>query len=754
LLALYAVAVFANAALLFTVELLFGKLVLPHLGGTAAVWGTCMMFYQGALLAGYLYAHMAIQRLGTRRAAVLQLAVLAAACAVLPVEVARGWSPPSTGTPVLWLLGLLTVSLGLPFFALSAGAPLLQRWYADAVPGADPYPLYAASNAGALVALVAYPALIEPSVTLSRQAVGWTAGFIALLIVLVFCAIGVWRSPHHVAQATTSPAVHENVGPAQETRRSEPDRGWSPGEIGRWLLLSAVPSSLLLSVTSYLTTDVAPLPMLWVVPLGLYLLTYIVAFGIGARRIPTWFAAATRLTVIPLMLITAMHLTLRMTAGLVLHLVAFVLVALLCHAKLAATRPPVERLTAYYTWISAGGLLGSAVNVLIAPTLFNANYEYPLALVAGLSLAAAGSSAARGHAEATASLNRVGARQLGLDVMLGLAIAVGLAVLWWVLGKLVFLPPLGRKATLLIVAAVALLAAAERPRRSAVVGLSVLAALLTLDATAGEVRILERARSFYGTYTVQAMGANEQEVHKLVHGSTVHGVQRWAAGERTEPLSYYARSGPIGDAFAALPARVTGGRIASVGLGAGSLACYSRPGSRWTFYEIDPEMLRIARDTTRFSYLANCAPSARVVLGDARLALARTPDAGIDLLILDAFTSDAIPVHLLTREAFQLYAAKLASGGVLLVHVSNRYLDLLRLVAGTSREASLVGITRTSAPSSAEMVQGVTVAQWIALAAKTSDLGSLRDRSSWQPLPASQQLWTDDFSNLLSVIRR
>jgi hypothetical protein len=376
-LALFALVVFANAALLFTVEPLFGKLVLPLLGGTSAVWSTCMMFYQGVLLGGYLYAHFGGRLLGGRAFAGVHLALFALACVTLPIQVAVGWTPPTTGTPVPWLLGLLGVSLGLPFFVLSAGAPLLQRWYADTAPqGADPYVLYAASNAGSLMALLAYPALLEPLATLRAQSLGWSVAFVLLALLFGACALRLWRASGSVGGVLNDPG---SAVVAPTTVR---------GQRPRWLLLSAIPSSLLLGTTSYLTTDIAPVPLLWVVPLALYLITFIVAYGAGARRVPDWLPRAARLLLIPTVLVTVLEVRVPIGPTLAWTLATFVAVALVCHLRLAAERPAPAHLTEYYAWISLGGLLGSAFNVLVAPGLFDAAYEYPLALVAALVLMA------------------------------------------------------------------------------------------------------------------------------------------------------------------------------------------------------------------------------------------------------------------------------------------------------------------------------------------------------------------------------
>ncbi|GJG86421.1 hypothetical protein tb265_16020 [Gemmatimonadetes bacterium T265] len=723
-LCVFVAATFANAALLFLVEPLFSKLVLPVLGGSSAVWTTCMLFYQGVLLAGYAYAHLGARWLGPRRHGALHLALVAASCAALPVALARGWSPPAAGTPVLWLLGLLTVSLGAPFFCLSAGAPLLQRWFAatDHPARHDPYFLYAASNAGSLLALLAYPTLVEPRIAVHAQSRAWSVAYLALGVGLACCAAVVWTA----RGAAGRPAAAD--APAITWRRR-----------GRWLALSAVPSSLLLGVTTHLSTDVAPVPLLWVVPLALYLVTFIWAFARPGRASTQAAARLQTLLVVPLLFVSALALQVPILPALVWHLLAFFVTALVCHVRLAADRPEVGALTAYYVWMSAGGVLGGVVNALVAPAVFAGVYEYPLAMVAGLGLA-------RATLPAAGRLTSWGQDS---------GVAAGLGLVAWVAGRSVLAhPAIGLRlgAFLLVsVAALGLLALGERPRRFAL-GAGAVALGFAL-AHAGVDGVELRARSFYGAYEVRRVATADATFQLLVHGTTVHGAQNVAPARAREPLTYYARSGAVGDLFAALPPRVTGGRVGVVGLGTGSLACYARPGSRWTFFEIDPLIVQIARGSGAFSYLQRCTPHAAVVLGDARVALSRVAPGTFDLLLLDAFTSDAVPTHLLTTEAFRQYARVLAPGGVLAVHVSNKYLALDRVVAGAADALGWTALTRTSTPDAAAQRGWVQEARWIAIARQPGDEGTLASRPGWAALRAAPVAWRDDFANVLAVFR-
>jgi SAM-dependent methyltransferase len=731
LLLVFTLTTFANAALLFLVEPLFSKLVLPLLGGSSAVWTTCMLFYQGVLLAGYVYVHLGSRWLGARRQAAVHLALFAASCLFLPVALAPGWTAPTEGTPVFWLLGFMLASLGLPFFCLSAGAPLLQRWFAGTGHPRrdDPYFLYAASNAGSMVALLAYPLLVEPLLPLTAQSRAWSVAYGVLGLALAASAALLWRSHRPAADAPAAVARPSAAESIPWSRRA------------RWLALSAVPSSLLLGVTAHLSTDVAPVPLLWVVPLALYLLTFVWAFSPRGARTSEATARGARLVAILFVVALAFGWKIPPALALPWELIVFTLLTVVCHTRLAADRPAVGNLTEYYVWMSLGGVIGGVFNALVAPVVFPGLYEYPLALVAGLGLVAAA---------------------LPHDARRGLwwrdvAVAAGVGFAVWgamtaaasqagVAGAVLKLALSGA-------AAVALLACADRPLRLTLAAGAAFGAF-SLAGGGGSGDVLLRARSFYGSYRVERIRPAADTIRMMVHGSTIHGAQFVDAARAREPLTYYARSGPVGDAFAALPGRTVAGRVAAVGLGTGSLACYAVSGARWTFFEIDPVVVRMATPGGQFDFVERCAPGARVRLGDARVVLSRMPDGQFDLLVLDAFSSDAIPTHLLTREAFRDYARLLAPGGVMLVHVSNRYLRLGHVVQAGAADLGMRGWTRRSVPTDAERAQLITPAEWIALARRPEDVGGLAGRPGWRPLDAAPVAWSDDFSNVVGILGR
>jgi hypothetical protein len=717
---LFSCTLFLSAALLFLVQPLVARLVLPRLGGTPAVWNTCMLFFQSALLAGYAYAHALPSWLGVRRHAVLHLAILLLPLLVLPITVPADWSPPSDGNPIGWLLMLLLLVVGLPFFAVATAAPLLQRWFAatrDPAAG-DPYFLYAASNLGSMIGLFAYPFVLEPNFRLADQGRIWTLGYLLLLLLTALCAGVVWRSPP-AGELPRRGTLRLSVAPVTAARR------------GLWLALAFVPSSLMLSVTTYLTTDIAAVPLLWVVPLALYLMTFVLAF---ARRNLVPFELLAR--GMPLMLIVGMLLLLTGVNDppgvvVVLHLLLLFWVGLVCHGRLAQDRPDPACLTEFYLITSIGGALGGLFNALVAPLIFASIAEYPLVLaMAGLLL----------PTRAGDSLRQ---RDLLLPVAVGLLTLLLIALGRWL--------AVGGQAGVALAFALPLVVCYvlhERPLRF---GLALAAVLLAGSQFQGvHGRAEFRLRSFYGAHRVSLDPSGGFRI--LWHGNTVHGQQSLDPARADEPLNYYHRTGPIGRLLTALRDDPRLERVGLVGLGAGALATYSQSGQRWTFFEIDPAVLHIARDSRLFTFLQHARGEIDYVLGDARLRLAEPGDR-FGLLIVDAFSSDAIPVHLLTREALRTYRDRLQPDGLLAFNISNRYLNLRSVLANLARDAGLRCFVRDDlSPSAEERAAGKSPSVWAVLTASSSDAANLR-RAGWDELRGDprQPVWTDDFSNLLGV---
>ncbi|HEX2204325.1 MAG TPA: fused MFS/spermidine synthase [Longimicrobium sp.] len=738
LLVVFVASVFTSAFLLFLVQPMFGKMVLPRLGGTPSVWNTCMLFFQAALLGGYLYAHLTSAKLGVRGQAALHLALLAAAALLLPLGIGAA-APEASDAPVPWLLGLMLVTVGPPFFVLSGTGPMLQRWFAHSghPHAADPYWLYGASNLGSMVALLGYPFLLEPRFRLAEQSGVWSAGYALLALLIAASAALVWRRAPSAALAQ-APSSHDPASESTATAALD-DRPVTWRERATWMALAAVPSSLLLGVTTYLTIDLSPIPLLWVLPLALYLLTFTLVF---ARRPPVphvgmVMAQPGLIAVVALLLLTG--LVRRPSIAVPLHLGALFVTAMVAHGELARRRPGVRHLTEFYLWIAVGGVVGGAFNVLAAPVLFERTWEYPLVLALAC--------LARPWPEA-----RLG-RSAHLRHALFAAVLAGALLLLMKKEVRESLPPFAY----VVLSGLAIAALAPALGRTpqwlaACVGLVLVAH--TVDEVTQDSTVLAE-RTFYGHYRVAGYATRAgYPLFVLYHGSTMHGAQLRRPERQREPLTYYVRTGPLGQIFAASPLSTTARRVAVVGLGTGTTAAYAEAGERWTFYEIDPGIERIARDRRYFTYLADAPVESRVVLGDARLSLARAPRGEVyDLILLDAFSSDAIPAHLLTREALEVYLSRLAPGGRIAFHVSNRYLDLKPVVAALARDRGLAA--RVGAGPARRRHRYEQFSEWVVLARREVDLGALASDPTWKPAQVKPgvEAWTDDYSSLFRIFK-
>jgi hypothetical protein len=689
---LFGTALFLSAALLFLVQLMIGKMILPIFGGVPAVWNTCMVFFQAALLAGYAYSHASVTWLGSRRQAGPHVAVLLLPLLVLPISISPTWAPTGSANPVAPLLALLVVSVGLPFFVVATSAPLLQKWFAESAHGAsDPYVLYAASNAGSMLGLLAYPVLIEPYLSLRLQSLSWMAGYGVLIALSIACAVILWRSAPLPLRKGQCDAV-------QHTQGAGPQALPTAGTRWRWLAYSFVPSSLLLGVTTYLTTDVAPVPLLWVIPLVIYLLTFILVFG-GAATVLRRFLVFALPPV--LLLQTGLLVSEETRLGLLFGvlLLTFFVVAMVCHGELGRSRPPARFLTEFYLWISAGGALGGLFNALVAPFVFSSVIEYPLVLVlAALLMPPLFPGAATGRFRWPLRV-----------VPVALAVAVGGTLLWhaW-----------------------------------------------TSGASQGTIH---RERSFFSVLKV--LRGSRGVTHTFVHGNVRHGIQNRSPDPRQRrlPLLYYFPTGPIGQVFQALRAAKGVPPVAIVGLGIGSLASYGEKNQELTFFEIDPAVERIARGPNYFTYLSDAearGAQLRVELGDARISLRREPEKHYGLFVVDAFSGDAIPTHLLTQEAIQLYQSKLKEDGMLAFHITNNYLDLKPVLAAQARAAGLVALVQDDQPSDEEARRNKAPSTWVVMARQTSDLVGLAVSPRWRSLQSKPgpYLWTDDYSSIFRLL--
>lgn len=718
----FAVTLFLSALLLFAVQPMFTKMVLPRLGGAPTVWSVAMVFFQAALLAGYAYAHLLIRFLPLGVGALVHLIVLAVAAMTLPIGIAAGFESPPTNDVAIWLIGLLSVSIGLPFAVLSASAPLLQGWFAaSGHPHAgNPYVLYSASNLGSLVALLAYPVVIEPLLPLAQQSRLWSVGFVGLAVLIAMSGLFVAGRPSLVSVDTSTPV-------------SARDRLV-------WMALAAIPAGLVIAVTSHITTDIAAAPFLWVVPLALYLMTFI-----GVFRDRPWIRHETVITLVPFVVMPlALFLLSRNNFAWILavavNLIAFFMLSLLCHGEVYRRRPEPARLTEFYLFVSLGGVIGGIFAALIAPHLFSHVYEYPILIVASLFV--------------LPGVWSIGPRRVLIEAGPALAVAATAIVVRYGFDvRLTDVAAWPLQVALVVLATLMLL---QRRQAVRLISLVVLAFVLTAMWQPG-LRNIETVRSFFGVHHVVETANGSHRI--LLHGTTIHGAQRVQgddAGARPEPLTYYYFGGPISQTIEAVrTAKGRLGQVAVVGLGSGSLACHSRARETWTFYEIDPEVVRIAKNPGLFTFLSTCAPNAGIVLGDARLTLAKARQRH-DLIIVDAFSSDAIPVHLMTREAIAGYRSLLNDSGVLVMHISNRHMELGRVVAAVGAAEGFVTYSRQDnfrdgTPSSYKLPTIVT-----ALARKPAHLGRLMKQPGWAELKPDPRVaaWTDDYSDIVGAIYR
>ena len=727
---LFVGTIFVGSFLLFLVQPMIARMALPRLGGAPAVWNSAMLVYQALLLGGYAYAH-ALSRLNIRNQSFVHLILLASAALLLPIGLSD--QPVATGlTPALAVPLLLLLSIGPLFFAVSAQAPLIQRWYSAATGGKDPYPLYAASNFGSFAGLISYPLLVEPRMAIAGQSGLWTVGYVLLVVLTLGCA---WVLPK--AGVDTADA-----GYSAEQAPTLRQRLW-------WVVLAFVPSGLMLSTTTYLTTDIVAMPLLWVIPLGLYLLSFTLAFAEGRGVV----ISICRLS--PVVILTVGGISLQNAPGQpVLTMVSILMllftVAVTLHAEMYRTRPSPRFLTGFYLCMSIGGALGGIFSGLLAPLAFDWTYEHPIlillagALVPQLFLLPG--------AEALWSGSR--SRRLLLTAVYTVIVAgIAYAAIerpWpWLYEN-------GAMIGAAAIGVVSLFCIGYRP--AFLIGL--VAMVLVFGGWDSLQRSFEpgaRMRSYFGIYTIR----DEGDTRILAHGTTQHGLQITTKGRERELTTYYSPFSGVGQALFKVPA-VFGpyARIGAVGLGTGTLACYTRPGQTWRFYEIDPMMIEVARSGGKFSYLARCNPKVPIVLGDARLSLAKEPAGSLDFLALDAFSSDAIPMHMLTREAFAIFGRVLSPKGMLLVHISNRFLDLEPVVSVAAREGGWYAARYDDrVPINSDAYDYISSSNWILM---TRDAEVLRQVTTdpppdgkWRPLRADPGFagWSDDYGSILPLLK-
>ncbi|WFL78684.1 hypothetical protein P7228_06365 [Altererythrobacter arenosus] len=722
---IFVITILVGSFLLFLVQPMVARMALPRLGGAPNVWNSALLVYQALLLGGYAYAHF-IGRMLPRHQFALHIALLALAGLTLPIALAdvrslgQGWE-------VLWVPLLLLASVGPVFFLVSAQAPLVQRWYALDESAGDPYPLYAASNFGSFAGLISYPLLFEPFVPLRQQAVLWSAIYVVLIVLVCLLMRSRSRLPHLAKQTAPSTA---NAGTPI-----------GPERVGMWLLLAAVPSGLMLSTTTHLTTDIFAMPLLWVIPLGLYLLSFTAAFA--ERRATA--RVFTRTAPLIIVLAGAMAMTGKAGSGLLVVFTSLLMlfsISVALHGRLYDLRPDPSRLTFFYLIMSAGGALGGLFTALIAPLIFDWVWEHPLLVLMAAALLPLGGLSDWQQRIAGSEKTRL--RALAVGMVIAAAVACGLFYSsinenWlWTTVTLFMLAGLALTMKFSHFAFVVILALIMVGR----------GALTHLSAYS----LGERTRSYFGVYTI---ADREQDgIRVLTHGTTVHGRQFLGPKDRLEPTTYYGEHSGVGLVLSHADALYgSGARIGIVGLGAGTLACYRQPDQVYRFYEIDPAVLEYSTEGV-FTFLEECAPDSQTVIGDARLELEAEPAGQLEILAVDAFSSDAIPLHLLTKEAIETYGRSVGPDGLVAIHISNRFIALEPVLSAFLRDSGWPGVIRID---QGDESRSLTASAWVVISRseqKIEELLETTGRDEWRALNDNgSAVWTDNFSSAIPHIR-
>ncbi len=731
---LFTATITLSAFLLFLVQPLIAKPMLPLLGGGPSVWNTAMVFFQAMLLLGYLYAHLGQHWLGLKRHALLHVILLCASCILLPIALVPGLDGLATDQPLLWTLATLFLSVGIPFFLLSANAPLIQRWCGQVPSNAkeNPYILYSASNIGSFVALLGFPLVLEWLFPVTDLFDLWSLAY----VVLILCIAGtVWVFSQHYTEP-------------KQTKRKKKAKPIARGQKFYWIALAFIPSSLMLGVTSYVTTDIASFPLLWVVPLSLYLLSFVVAFlGWGNAR-PKLFKWSfwSAIAALALIMLNAHDYTAIVFA----HLIIFFLIALAFHTHLESLKPEVEHLTLFYLCLSVGGVFGGIVNALVAPMLFNSMIEYPIVLLLAVLIhpriyQLSGSFSLKQYMPSIKET---------LPVLLGLAAVAGI---YWVIGEAGSMPEaeqpviLGANLLLwlnggLIFAFVLSLLLFHKDMRKLsffIVSIFLLVQVLKISDS------VFMDRNFFGVSVVSV--DEENQLMKYRHGTTLHGIQSLQEEWRLRPIAYYSA---LKEVFDLNRSAIRSGPFAILGLGAGTLTCYGAPGQEVDVFEIDPIVVEVAENPELFTYMRDCPPKKNVLLGDARILLQETiPDDRYSLIIADAFSSDSVPIHLITKEAVALYFDKIQPGGILAMHVSNRHVRLQGILGDIVNELGLHAKQKNFSPPEGTDTSRIFASHWVIIAEDPWALRALTADRDWQIIErASRPAWSDSYSNVVAAI--
>lgn len=752
----FSLTLLLSSFLLFLVQPMIGRMLLPSLGGTPAVWNGCMLFFQAALLAGYAWAHYGPPKLGVKNHLLVHLFLLAAVCCLLPMKIVDSWAAPVDSNPMFWLLGQLTLCVGLPFFVISSSAPLLQRWFSlsasETEQGSEPWFLYAISNFGSLVALISYPFVFERIMGLTNQGIFWASGFLLLTCMFANCAWYTLRNAR--PEVLTRPRTKTHTAPLSWNQRV------------RYIVLAAIPSSLMLGVTTIVSTDAGSFPLMWSIPLALYLITFILVFAKRKLLPHRWIVRATPFFLLAMPLVMTIDLGDNPALMIAAHFAVFFVVAMACHGEMARLRPPVEQLTEFYLMMSIGGVVGGAFNSLLAPVLFNSILEYPIVLIAASlalpawrEIADGQNSTDRSPAPSWLSIEKIWAVPVALLVLLS-------GVWAFEYSLLTLFRPLVMLLGFAVPAAVCILLA-RSPRRFVPCY-----ALLLLGYPFIHVNhdVTLKQRGFFGVNEIATVG----EFRTLINGRTQHGMQRIEETENPLPLSYYHPDGPVGDLFRQFGDQQN--RIGVVGLGVGTIAAYGQANQQLDFYEIDPIVYQMASDENYFSYLSSARSDVEVILGDARVQLdarrkrmsrltnvawrpnsneTQTKNRLYGMMILDAFGSDSVPIHLLTEEAVELYLDSLDENGLLAIHISSKFMNFIPVGAALSQHFGLHSAVRTDAQlTQSDRQSGRSASRYMIFSRDKETIDRFLDlENGWQPLKSDRPVhWTDEHANILDVM--
>ena len=726
---LFAGTLFVSASLMFVLQPLFGKILLPLLGGSPAVWNTCMVFYQTILFLGYLYAHTIASRFKPVRQIQLHTLVILLSFLALPLALPENTSPPTESDPTLWIVWTLLIAIGLPLFVVSTTSPLIQKWFAsiDHKNSDDPYFLYAASNAGSLIALISYPFLIEPHIDLSAQKTDWSLGYIFLCLLISACAALLYKSKQHY------PITQESTEP------EELKLGW--GRRLYWLALAFVPSSLLLGLTNFISTDIASVPLLWIIPLTVYLLTFIIVFSHWNDAIHPVIVRLQPYILIPFITYAFINpADLPYWAYLILHVIAFFFAVMVCHGELSKNRPATQHLTTFYLIMSFGGMLGGMFNTFVAPFIFNGIYEYPLMIIAALLL--------------RPWSKLITAKSALLQVIWPTALVItGLTLYASIKDLLQYFDII--VISLIFITLITFLLRSKPIAFAFSTGAII---FLSLGLHGLSSHTIYQERTFFGVLAVRESELTDERnqdetYHELFHGTTKHGAQRLPENLQRTPLTYYSRPGPMGQLFKEFDAKNQNWNIGVVGLGAGALTCYTKESQHWTLYEIDPLVVDIASNPEYFTYMKLCAHQPTIRIGDARLSLDKEPDGQFDLLIMDAFSSDSVPTHLITQEALDIYFKKLKPNGLLAFHITNRHLALKKVLSIHAEHMHLAALIQEYKPQNPHPL--VVATDWVVMSKNADTLAplSLSQLGNWEKMPLyfDMKPWTDDFTNIVTI---